>query len=335
MAVSFLNYIPRKSIAVRRVHIVFAKYHPNSTEDASRDKHGKQGHIYHILDNATIPRNWSQFLMTGTNKANLAAYYTDYIAEHVGVTLEDDQTYYTSGGISDIGKRMTVDGISDDDLLTSNQEEADGWIILHAITAANRGAHKIVVESPDTDVLVLLLHHRVAIRSEEIYLLTGRGGKHQLNTRYIPVHAIHDMLTQQQHAILLSAYCLSGCDTTCTFRGHGKKTAFQIMINKASDLQPLALLGTCEDVPQQARNASIQFVGSMYGQQNCTSLNMVCCQMVSDKKVVLAKKLPPTEDSFNINLLCCIHQLILWRNAANGAYPIPDPTKYGFEMEKA
>jgi hypothetical protein len=52
------------------------------------------------------------------------------------------------------------------------------------------------------------------------------------------------------------------------------------------------------------------------------------------KKVVLAKKLPPTEDSFNINLLRCIHQLILWRNAPNGAYPIPDPTKYGFEMER-
>ena len=89
--------------------------------------------------------------------------------------------------LSDIGKRITVDGISEEDLLTSNQEEADGQIILvlHAITAANRGAHKIAVESPDTDVLVVLLHHCVAIRSEEIYLLTGRGGKHQINASIV------------------------------------------------------------------------------------------------------------------------------------------------------
>ena len=38
-------------------------------------------------------------------------------------------------------------------------EEADGRIIFHAITAAYSGAKTITVQSGDTDVAVLLIHH--------------------------------------------------------------------------------------------------------------------------------------------------------------------------------
>ena len=47
--------------------------------------------------------------------------------------------------------------------LKSNQEEADTRLILRSVYAANHGAATIVVVSPDTDVLVLLLHHRYSI----------------------------------------------------------------------------------------------------------------------------------------------------------------------------
>lgn len=79
--------------------------------------------------------------------------------------------------------------------LQSNQEEADTRIILHAVAAANSGANNIVVRSPDTDVLVLLLHHRPDIHAEKIYFLTGRSGKHANLTRFVPVHSLYDMLT--------------------------------------------------------------------------------------------------------------------------------------------
>ena len=63
-----------------------------------------------------------------------------------------------------------VDDVSS---LASNQEEADTRIVLHAIYAANNGSEKIVVRSPDTDVLVLLLHHMTHIHAKEIYFRRG------------------------------------------------------------------------------------------------------------------------------------------------------------------
>ena len=53
-------------------------------------------------------------------------------------------------------------------------EEADGRIILHTVAAAANGAEKIVISSPDTDVFVLLVHHRKAVKAKEIFFMTGR-----------------------------------------------------------------------------------------------------------------------------------------------------------------
>ena len=50
-----------------------------------------------------------------------------------------------------------------------SQEEADTRIVLHASIVANKGAKRIVVKSPDTNVLVLLLHHRLKIVANEIF----------------------------------------------------------------------------------------------------------------------------------------------------------------------
>ena len=72
--------------------------------------------------------------------------------------------------------------------LWSNQAEADARIIMHAVEADRKGAETIVVSSLDTDVLVLLLHHRTQIRAYRIFFLTGRTGKHASLTRYEPCH---------------------------------------------------------------------------------------------------------------------------------------------------
>ena len=75
-------------------------------------------------------------------------------------------------------------------------------------------------------------------------MLTGKTGKYQNLTRYIPIHKIHDILTSEEKAILLPIYCLTGCDTVSSFHGHGKSTAFKILRENAAELQPLAELGT-------------------------------------------------------------------------------------------
>ncbi len=53
----------------------------------------------------------------------------------------------------------------------------------------------IVVLSPDTDVLVLLLHHRPIIKSAMLFMLTRKEGKNTDLSRFIPIHTVYKMLS--------------------------------------------------------------------------------------------------------------------------------------------
>jgi len=77
---------------------------------------------------------------------------------------------------------------------------------VHARVSAENGADHIVISSPDTDVLMLLLHHRPAISASKVFFFTCTEEKHADLTRYIPVK-VHDSLetslTQHFTACLL------------------------------------------------------------------------------------------------------------------------------------
>ena len=92
--------------------------------------------------------------------------------------------------------------------LVSNHEEANTMVVVRTKAAAEKGAEHIVVDTPDTDVLVLLLHHHTTVGSREIFILTGREGKHAHLVRYIPIHKIYEKLEKKQHDIMLPVYCL-------------------------------------------------------------------------------------------------------------------------------
>jgi hypothetical protein len=337
MAERFIGHIMHlsnitPSTDVKQIHIIFDKYLEDSIKGQTRAKRGEgMGHLYHVKADVAIPQNWKQFLSKGQNKASLASYYTEYMLERGPALLKEGQTLCISGGIGDKTFCITREEVREVDSLFSNQEEADTRLILHAAAAAEEGAHTVVVHSPDTDVLVLLIHHRPAIKAKEIYFLTGRDGKHTQLTGYIPVHTIYDLLSTEQQKIILSVYCLTGCDTVSSFFGHGKRTAYRHMIQKAGQFQPLAVLGSPQElVLRDVEQAAIKFIGAMYGESHCTSLNALRCDKTG-KKNIQGKKLPPTEDAFHLHLLRCAYQLMIWRQAVVPLLTLPDVTMYGYE----
>ena len=63
--------------------------------------------------------------------------------------------------------------------LACDHEEADTRLLLHANHAAHSGYQAIVVDSPDTDVAVLMCHHASAL-SSALFFRTGTKNKFQL-----------------------------------------------------------------------------------------------------------------------------------------------------------
>ena len=134
MAEQFLRHIlqcSRTENAVAQMHIVFDRYEENSLTFQTRQKRGDTGiyHNVHIQSEIVILKEWKKFLARGEYKANLAAYYTNFIIENAGEELNAGETFFLSGGLKEKAYKFTKDEASEYSPLHSNQEEADTRII--------------------------------------------------------------------------------------------------------------------------------------------------------------------------------------------------------------
>lgn len=130
---------------------------------------------------------------------------------------------------------------------------------------------------------------------------------------------------------MMPIYCFTGCDTVSSFFGKGKALAFRIMMTESENYQDLATVGTHEGVTKTEVNAFRRLVYRMYGHSGL-SLNDVRGEMSErvDHKTV-GKRLPPTEDSFELHVLRACLQLSVWKKADIALSEPLDPTQYGYE----
>ena len=101
--------------------------------------------------------------------------------------------------------------------LASNQEETDTRVVLYLKFAAQMGYKSAVVRTPDTNILVILLHHAHALQIT-IYLDTGMG-KHR---RLINVSDLAERKGAEYCTAILGLYVFTGEDATSAFKGKGK-----------------------------------------------------------------------------------------------------------------
>ena len=111
--------------------------------------------------------------------------------------------------------------------LDSTQEETDTRLLLHAHDASVN-YHNIVIQTPDTDVLILAIAMRVS--ETKYYVKTGKQSK----LRLIDVEKVVDGIDYNNEAVVsevvLGLYAFTGCDTTSAFRGRGKVKPFRLML---------------------------------------------------------------------------------------------------------
>ena len=117
---------------------------------------------------------------------------------------------------------ITRDSYGDVADLTSNHEEADTWMLFHAKHAANPEAI-IVIQSPDTDVLVLNAAHFASTAPKEMWFHTGL--KDQM--RFVPVHDVCQKLGVKVLATLPAFHALTGYDRNSSISGIGKTKAWK------------------------------------------------------------------------------------------------------------
>jgi len=212
----FAPCIRSKLSTVSRLDVVWDRYDNCSLKSTARDHRGVGVHR-HVTPSTPIPKNWHSFLAVNDNKTALFNYLFDILSHTSEQTGK--QLFVTKGvDVLSVPGEMQLNALS-----PCTHEEADTRLILHAQNAARNGFRVVVIKTVDTDVVVLALANYCHIPCEQLWIAFGTGQ----TFRYIPVHEIAGVLGQDKCVVLPALYSITGCDSTSSFVGRGKKICME------------------------------------------------------------------------------------------------------------
>lgn len=190
---------------------------------------------------------------------------------------------------------------TEEHLFPCTHEEADTRMLLHAAYGAIQGFKRITIKTVDTDVFVLAVSHASRIRCEQLNIAFGTGKSFW----YIDATLIAQTLGDQKCKAVPTFHALTGCDTTSSFAGRGKHTAW-ITWNMFPAITPA--LCTLANTPTAANLRELlptfdRFVVLLYDRGSFDE------NVTSDRQTLFTQKhreienIPPTQDSLYQHLL--------------------------------
>ena len=215
------------------------------------------------------------------------------------------------------------------------QEEADTRIFLHVSAAVSCGHRQLIVRTTDSDVVVLAVSAFVSLdqRIDELWIAFGM----QRRYRYIPIHTVVAQLGPAKSSALPAFHALTGCDTTSSFFGKGKKTAWAVWNSLPQLTVPLQLLSSPKPSLQvlKTHSAVLQlFVIQLYGvcHENVTTVD-------GARHYLFLKKgkdflhIPPGSDALNQHLLRVAYQGgHVWGNMMEKSAQPVTVTEWGWQQ---
>lgn len=306
----FVRAVLRYAKDFHRVDVTFDRYREMSIKNVTRKKRAKGcSPIRRAIEDGSVPlpRNWSNFLALGENKADLAR----FLSEELLRRSPDDKTIIVAGGFQEenVAKcsRVNVDTTA----LQGRHEEADTRMILHCV---NSSAEFVVVCSNDTDVLVLLIAHFDKMRCRQLWMRAGTSKK----PKYLPVHTVRESMKPVVPNIetILCFHAVTGCDTVSFFAGHSKKTAWKTFLEQPALLDGLG----SGELNNTTITSAEKFICRVYGSDE-ESCNRARVTLFS--KCRASEALPPTSDAAEFHIRRAHYQALVWRQAhlANPALP--------------
>ena len=190
--------------------------------------------------------------------------------------------------------------------LTSNQEEADTHLLLHAKHAAQEGYEAVAVISEDTDVFVLLLNFSSIINTR-LYMKCGS----RTRTRLVDIKGAVQRTGREICEALIGLHSFTGCDSVSAFAGKGKIGALKILKSNEGARRAFRELGQSWTVSEDLYTLLEKFTCSMYiPVGNTTShVNDARYELFCAKNGELeSHQLPPCQDSLRKHILRANYQ---------------------------
>ena len=310
---------------VKRLDVVWDRYDSNSLKATARGHRGT-GVRRHVTASTPIPKNWQAFLSVSMNKTEIFKYLSDFLSH---MSAEDGKQIFVTNGEAVLS---VPDNLYHHGLSPCSHEEADTPLILHAYHAALNGFRSIVIKSVDTDVAVLAIASYSKIGCGELWLAFGTGQ----HFRYIPVHKIVEVLGTERCAALPAFHAITGCDTTSSFVGRGKKSAWKTWHSFPEATTAFSELSAVpSEVSEKCLCLLERFVILLYDRSSSSvSVNMVRKQLFSRKNRSL-DNIPPTRlrDALLQHVKRASYQAgHVWGQSFIADPYLPSPSDWGWEL---
>ncbi|KAG1661763.1 hypothetical protein GQR58_021271 [Nymphon striatum] len=325
LSVEFCNSVLKRFGSVySRVDLLFDRYQDLSIKSGTRSKRSEAGKVKPIRrvissKDVKLPSNFKSFLSLSENKADLAAFLSEAMVEMAEEKLNPTHELVVAGGFEDLLK-VWISTDRSTDHLSSNHEEADTRLILHAADASQQGYERCVLQCRDTDVLVLAVAHRDSLPSETWFSM-GLKAKRP----FIPIHSIS--LPDEQIQTLIAFHSLTGCDSVSQFADIGKKTAWKVFMQEGACLRKLGSAKIDDRIIKDVE----RFVCKLYLKDTpMTSINEV-------RKEIFLKRsldaLPPTKDALEFHIHRANYQSLVWHQCLEAVQQLPNPTSCGWMID--
>ena len=230
-----------------------------------------------------LPQVWAQFVALEDNKADIVTYVSGELLQKAS-TLASNCEVVAGGAFPDPwnAKSSTRDVTA----LSANHEEADTRLILHAKDAVQNNYKRLIVICRDTDVLLLLLYHLGRTKTE-VWMVSGTSKQQNC----YPVQTVASKLDNDVLENILGFHALTGCDTTLSFSGMGKKTCWKQFLETPNLVHSMGRVLNLREVEE--------FVFRLYG--GCAETESVDIDLIRFNLFSIARKglelLPPTKDA--------------------------------------
>ena len=256
-----------------RVDFVTDTYKDISIKSFERKRRGTSEKLLISGPKTKTPKDWKVFMSNAENKAQLIKLlFSEWQKDTYAKRLQGRDLYFA---ISDKCYQLTsIDGkaveVRSVDALATSQEEADTRIILHCLHICETvpTITQIVVRSPDTDVLVLLLKYAQQI-GPVVLFDTGTSDKRRL----LNVKQIIEVKGSDLCSVLPALHCFTGCDTVSSFVRRGKITPLKTLQKYSDFIQVFECLGKHENCSDALVDDLERFVCRMYQKPSYTSVN--------------------------------------------------------------
>ena len=132
--------------------------------------------------------------------------------------------------------------------------------------------------------------------------------------------------------VLPAAHALTGCDTTSSFFGVGKKTIYKVLKDSQKEFVDLSQI-SCDDIEISVA-VGRKFVSRLYDPKarfTCDhgDLNKLRSRIAQQKDASLVK-LPPCEATFRQHVLRVSLQVYIWTSSSIAQPPVKSPLQFGW-----